>query len=161
MRFITSLGGVGVAVGLVGCAAYSPGSFRQGGRAFAGQLVTLDCLDLAVAGDRDPVAPGPILDFQFGNRCDHAIGVDLGAIRATGRTPTGEEVALVAYDPYREIRPLRLEARTAGRERLEYRKARDLGIDLIQVCVELEGVTGGGGGRVCVDADRRVAEVAP
>ncbi len=162
MPSIITLGSVCLSLGLVGCTAYSPGSFRHRGQEFSGQLVTLECLDLAVAGDRDVVAPGPILDYRFGNRCDHAIAVDLGAVRATGRTPSGEEVALVPYDPYREIKPLRLEARTTGRERLEYRKAQDFGIDLVQVCVALDGVTGrGGGGRVCVDARGRVAEVSP
>ena len=167
MPSIITLGSVCLSLGLVGCTAYSPGSFRHRGQEFSGQLVTLECLDLAVAGDRDVVAPGPSLDYRFGNRCDHAIAVDLGAVLATGRTPSGEEVALVPYDPYREIKPLRLEARTAGRERLAYRGVapgppQDFGIDLVSVCVALDGVTGhSGGGRVCFDAGGRVAEVTP
>jgi hypothetical protein len=164
MPSITTVGGALATLGLAGCLAYSPGSFRRGGDAFEGQLVRLDCLELGVAGQHDAVAPGPVVSYEFGNRCDHAIAVDLGAVRATGRTPDGHEVALVAYDPYREIKPLRLEARSYGHERLEYRKAVDLGIDLVQVCVELEGITQTRApARVCMTADvpPQVAEVSP
>ena len=152
MPSITTLGGALLPLGLAGCMAYSPGSFRRSGEAFEGQLLTLDCLDLGVASQHDPVAPGPVVAYQFGNRCDHSIRVDLGAIHATGRTPAGEEVALVPYDPYGEIRPLRLEAHSYGRERLEYRKARDFGVALVQVCVDVGGMTdSGAGNRVCFD----------
>lgn len=161
MPSILARGSACVALGLLGCSRYSAGSFHGGGRDFTGQYVTVGCLDVAIASDHDPVAPGPVVDYQFGNRCDRAVPVDLGAIRATGRTPSGEEVALVPYDPYREIRGLRLEARTAGRERLEYRKARDFGTDVVQICLALDGLTEAPGGRVCVDTGARVAEVAP
>ena len=87
-----------VALGLAACATYSPGSFAARGESFTGELTTVGCLDLAVAGTRDAVAPGPIVDFQFGNRCDHAVHVDLAAVRATGRTTSGEEVALVCVE---------------------------------------------------------------
>ena len=151
------------AVGLLGCATYSPGSFTAHGERFTGELATVGCLDVAVAGTRDPIAPGPVLDYQFGNRCDHAIHVDLSAVRAVGRTSSGEEVALVPYDPYGEIDAEKLEARGAGRERLEYRTARDFGTDLVQVCVDLGAVTERGQAAVvCVTPDGgRVAEVAP
>jgi hypothetical protein len=152
-----------LALGLTGCATYSPGSFASRGQAFTGQAVTLGCLDLAIAGTRDAIAPGPVVDYQFGNRCDRAIGVDFRAIRATGRTARGEQVALVAYDPYGEITGKRLEARTAGRERLEYRAARDLSADLIEVCVEVGAITAGATPTtVCVEPGRpRIAEVTP
>jgi len=160
MSSFTLLAIAGVSLGLVACAPYSPGSFRVPGRDFSGERLTLDCLDLAVAGDRDLVAAGPIVDYQFGNRCQHPITVDLGAIRATGRTPTGEEVALVPYDPQGQIRAVTLETRTAGRERLEYRKARDFGIDLVQVCVALDGVAGASTGVVCFATNTRTVAVA-
>lgn len=164
MPSIIRLGGALAALGLAGCLSYSPGSFRRGSEPFEGQHLTLDCLELGVAGQHDAVAIGPVVSYQFGNRCDHAVAVDLGAIRATGWTPSGQEVALIPYDPYREIKPLRLEAHSYGRERLEYRKAVDLGVDLVHVCVELGGVTSGpASARVCIDHELppQVAEVTP
>ncbi|MBK9037299.1 MAG: hypothetical protein IPL61_39660 [Myxococcales bacterium] len=163
MPSIAVLVGSVAAVGLLGCATYSPGSFAARGESFTGQLATIGCLDLAVAGTRDAVAPGPVVDFQFGNRCDHAVHVDLSAVRATGRTSAGERVALVAYDPYGEIARQKLEARGIGRERLEYRSARDFGTDLIEVCVEVGQITEGGApSMMCVAPEPgRVAEVTP
>ena len=150
-------------MGLLGCAAYSPGSFAARGESFPGQLVTVGCLDLAVAGSRDAVAPGPVVDYRFGNRCDHAIHVDFTTVRAIGRTSRGEEIPLVAYDPYGEISQQKLEARTAGRERLEYRSARDFGIDVVEICVEVGALTDGDSpSAVCVvPGGARVAEVTP
>ncbi|MBL8627963.1 MAG: hypothetical protein JNK64_42145 [Myxococcales bacterium] len=151
-----------VALGLAACATYSPGSFAARGESFTGELATVGCLDVAVAGTRDAVAPGPIVDFQFGNRCDHAVHVDLAAVRATGRTTSGEEIALVAYDPYREISRQKLEARGFGRERLEYRSARDFGTDIALVCVDVGAITeGGAAAQLCVAPETRVAEVTP
>lgn len=159
----TTLAYVAVPLGLLGCTSYSPGSFRHAGRAFTGQTTTIACLDLGVAGDRDAVAPGPIVDYQFGNRCDHPIAIDLGAVRATGRTGDGRDVALVAYDPYHTLRALRLEARSSGRERLEYRNAADFGTDLVSVCLSLDGITDAAptGQQICVANGNRVAEVSP
>lgn len=151
-----------VPLGLTACATYSPGSFAARGESFTGELTTVGCLDLAVAGTRDSVAPGPIVDFQFGNRCDHAVHVDLGAVRATGRTASGDEIALVPYDPYGEITRQKLEARGIGRERLEYRNARDFGTDVALVCVEVGAITeGGAAAQLCVAPETRVAAVAP
>lgn len=163
MPSITALVGSVAAVGLLGCATYSPGSFAARGESFTGQLTTIGCLDLAVAGSSDAVAPGPIVEYQFGNRCDHAIHVDLGAVRALGRTSSGEQVALVPYDPYSELSRQKLEARGFGRERLEYRTARDFGTDVMEVCVEVGAITENGhASELCVVPDRaRIAAVTP
>jgi hypothetical protein len=47
---------------------------------------------------------------------------------------------MVPYDPYGQILPLPLDARTAGRERIEYRTARDFSGDVIAVCVAIGGI---------------------
>ncbi|MBE7448048.1 MAG: hypothetical protein HS111_03915 [Kofleriaceae bacterium] len=120
---------------LVGCAGYRAGSFAVAGEPFVGERTTLGCLDVAVDVHRDPVAAGPVVHYQFGNRCDRAATVDLGRVRVTGRTRDGAEVALVPFDPHGEIRALPLDAHRAGRERIEYRTRRDLGGDVISVCV--------------------------
>lgn len=162
MPSVTALVAPLVALGLTACATYSPGSFAARGESFTGELTTVGCLDLAVAGTRDSVAPGPVVDFQFGNRCDHAVHVDLAAVRAVGRTASGDEVALVAYDPYGEITRQKLEARGFGRERLEYRSARDFGTDITLVCVDVGAITeGGAAAQLCVAPETRVAEVTP
>lgn len=161
LRHVASLGLF--ALGLTGCATYSPGAFATRGENFTGQLLTVGCLDLGIVGTRDAVAPGPVVEYQFGNRCDRAVPLDLRAVTAVGRTSSGQQVALVPFDPYGEITPKRLEARTAGKERLEYRNARDLGIDIVEVCVEVGAITTGGTpSTVCVvPGGARVAEVSP
>lgn len=162
MPSLTTLARIAVPLGLIGCQSYSPGSFTHAGAPFTGQMLTIECLDLGVASDPDPIVAGPVVAYQFGNRCDRAVEVDLAAVRATGRTADGREVALVAYDPYRTLRALRLEARSSGRERLEYRKADDLGTDLVSVCLALDGITRAAptGAQVCLAGGNRVAEVS-
>ena len=124
------------------CASYRAGSFEISGEPFLGERTTAGCLDLAVDVGRDAVATGPVVQYQFGNRCDRAASIDLGGVRVTGRTSTGEEVAMVAYDPYGQIRRLPLDARASGRERIEYRTAREFGGDVIAVCVAIGSIAG-------------------
>jgi hypothetical protein len=126
------------------CASYRAGSFETSGGPFLGERTTAGCLDLAVEVARDAVATGPVVQYQFGNRCDRVTTIDLGGVRVTGRTASGEEVAMVAYDPYGQIRPLPLDARGAGRERIEYRTSRDYSGDVVAVCVAIGSIGGDG-----------------
>lgn len=123
------------------CASYRAGSFEAGGEPFPGERITTACVDLAVDVARDAVATGPVVQYQFGNRCDRAQTIDLGGAAVTGRTASGEVITMVAYDPYNEIRPLPLDARAFGRERIEYRTSRDFSGDVVAVCVAIAGVT--------------------
>jgi hypothetical protein len=133
-----------LALGLTGCATYSPGSFASRGQAFTGELTTVGCLDLAVAGTRDASRRGRWSTISSATAAITRVHVDFWARCAPpAAPPAASEVALVAYDPYGEITGKRLEARTAGRERLEYRAARDLSADLIEVCVEVGAITAG------------------
>jgi hypothetical protein len=146
------------------CTPYRAGSFTMAGEPFVGELTTAGCLDLAVAVARDPVATGPVVQYQFGNRCDRAATIDLGRVAVTGRTANGEEVAMVAYDPYAEIKPLPLDARTAGRERIEYRTARDFSGDVVSVCVRIGALAEPGTAHLemtCHQLAPQVAEVTP
>ncbi|KAB2881763.1 MAG: hypothetical protein F9K40_23845 [Kofleriaceae bacterium] len=124
------------------CATYRAGSFEMSGEPMLGERTTAGCLDLAVDVARDAVATGPVVQYQFGNRCDRAATIDLGGVRVTGRTATGEEVAMVPYDPYNEIRALALDARASGRERIEYRTSRELSGDVVAVCVAIGAIGG-------------------
>jgi len=55
---------------LAGC-AYQPGSFRYAPHEFPGQRATVGCLDIAIERRADlPI--GPVLSYQFANRCDRA-----------------------------------------------------------------------------------------
>ena len=108
----------------IGACGYQPGSFRgAAGRAsFAGQRATVGCLDVAVAGRWSPSPTvAQAVQVDFGNRCDRPVVVDFTALRAVGRDDGGREHALAIHDPRREIHPLSLEARTAGREVIELR----------------------------------------
>ncbi|HYU16850.1 MAG TPA: hypothetical protein VEL05_12280 [Candidatus Acidoferrum sp.] len=131
-----------IAVGLCAC-AYQPGSFRTGrpAREFAVQRATVGCLDVAVAGRWDPAhAGGQVVEIDFGNRCDRAVVVDFTALRAKGRDDEGGEGPLALFDPRKEIRPLSLEARTAGREVLEWRPANAR--RLRAACLDVSGLAG-------------------
>jgi hypothetical protein len=121
---------IALACVLVGC-AYRPGSFTYATQDFAGQRVTAGCLDIAVDRRAD-LAIGPVLDFQFANRCDHAAVVDLGAVAVIGRGPFGAEVALRPFDPRAELHPAALDGRSAGSEALAYPSARPMP----QICAD-------------------------
>jgi hypothetical protein len=74
------------------------------------------CLDVAILrGQVDGV-----VGYQFGNRCEHSVRVDFGAARVVGIDGTGRRIALVAYDPAREIGPRDLDARASGEAWIEY-----------------------------------------
>ena len=134
---------------LVACAAYRPGTFQRTAPAGTA-VVEAGCLDVAATVTDDAVAAWPVVDLQFGNRCDRPVPVDLRAIAASGHTRTGAVVNLVPYDPMAELRPLPLEARSRGRELLQYRDRRDLGVvgaDVVDLCLEL-GALGGAAAQV-------------
>jgi hypothetical protein len=146
---------------------YKPGSFQILGEPFVGDTVTAGCLDLAVKVARDPVATGPVVQYQFGNRCDRVATIDLKRVPVTGRTAAGEEVAMVAYDPYGAMTALPLDARTAGRERIEYRIAKDFTGDVVSICVAIGELAEPGTSRLAMTCHNvappttTVAEVSP
>ncbi len=121
---------VALVCALVGC-AYQPGSFARAPHDFVGQRVTVGCLDIAVERRAD-LTLGPVLGYQFGNRCDHPALVDLGAARVIGHDPQGADVVLRPYDPRREIRPVELDGRSAGAEALAYASDRSM----LEVCAD-------------------------
>jgi len=164
MRGLASFGVV-----LVGaCSSYHAGSYSGPRGPFAGDRATVGCLDVAVAAHPDAAASGPVLAYEFGNRCDHATTVDLTAVAVRARTVDGRAVLLAPYDPLAELRAARLEARRTGREVIEYRASAPIAI----ACAELAGLEGGYGEArtVCVAmpdaapaaaAQPAVAEVSP
>jgi len=120
---------------MAGC-AYRAGSFSASGHEFAGQRATLGCLDLAI--DRRPDAPlGAVLAYDLGNRCDHAIRIDLSAAAVVGRTSIGD-TRLAPYDPLRELHPMALDGRAVGRETIEYRSEEPIAAR--DVCVDAGGL---------------------
>lgn len=124
---------LGCALLVIGC-AYKPGSLapRTDG---SGQLATIGCLDVTI-GRRADHGDWPVLEYAFGNRCDHAVVVDLAWTQVVGRTADGAEVALVPYDPKAEIRVLKLDGRSQGTEALAYPAEVSLG----QVCVDAASI---------------------
>lgn len=116
----------------VGC-GYAPDSF-QSQHAFPGMRQTVGCLDIAVHAQRDVVTRNPLLEVNVGNRCDHGVDVDLGALRV--RANTG--AALAAVDPRREIRVLRMDGRLVGREVIEY--AGEASTTIAALCVDASRV---------------------
>ena len=120
-----------ISCALIGC-AYQPGSFTWGLNQFPGQRATVGCLDVSVERRTDfPI--GPVLAYQFANRCDRPTTVDLAAIAVVGRDAAGGEVALRAYDPRAELHPVTLDARNVGVESLAYPAT----TALAQVCVDV------------------------
>jgi hypothetical protein len=138
------------AVALTAC-GYRGGSFAGPRGAFAGERVTVGCLDVAVAAVHDAAAEGPAIAYEFGNRCDRPARVDLTAVAVRGRTATGHEVALAPFDPLLELRPARFEARRSGGEVFVYHANSGEAVRL--VCADVGAIDDGGGGRreICVD----------
>lgn len=120
-------------VGVAAC-SYSPGSYAFYNRTFPGQRLTVGCLDVSIDRRLDMVGR-PVLDYQFGNRCESSVVIDLARVPVVARTTTGEEIALAAWDPHHEIRPARLGARQAGGEALAYESLED-DQTFAQVCVD-------------------------
>ncbi|HEX4421789.1 MAG TPA: hypothetical protein VH165_27950 [Kofleriaceae bacterium] len=126
-----------VCLATAGC-AYEPGSFVWGKDTFPGQRASVGCLDIAI--DRRSDLPiGPVLGYQFANRCDHALAVDLGAVAVVGRNAAGIRVGLAPYDPRHEVHPVLLDASSVGTEALAYPAAQAL-----ELCVDVSSFVGPG-----------------
>ncbi len=119
---------------LAGC-AYHAGSFADRKGVSPGAHTTLGCLDLAIAQAQTSDA-GTVVDYFVGNRCDQRLTFDLAHVHIIGRSATGTEVALTAYDPRNELSPQPLAARWSGRARIEYRGAEPV----VSICAEVAGV---------------------
>ncbi|HEX4423452.1 MAG TPA: hypothetical protein VH165_36335 [Kofleriaceae bacterium] len=99
---------------LAGCfPTYQPGSFPVAAE-------PLGCLDVAVLATRRPEAAGPVAVVYLGNRCDHRVAIDLTRLTVVGGSDDGAQVAMIAFDPDREIAPRRLDALGVGEEWIEY-----------------------------------------
>jgi hypothetical protein len=121
-----------------GC-AYRAGSFGAWGHDFPGRRTTIGCLDLAIERRADNPT-GPVLAYDFGNRCDGPLLIDLHTTSVVARTAHGDLVML-PYDPERKIRALPLDGRSVGSEAIEYRT--DLaGTELTAICVDAASVVG-------------------
>ena len=126
-----------------GC-GYRPGTLKLPERCPAsGELRTAGCLDFAVCPFRDPEAEGPAVAIAFANRCDQAVKVDLGALKATGLLRDGRRVAMTAYDPDGELRPAKLDARREGRENIEYQVPTHIAERPVTLCLDFSGVDAG------------------
>jgi hypothetical protein len=119
------------ALALGGC-AYQPDSFVHARQPFDGVQLTIDCLDLSVGRGTYPSATSNVVAYWFGNRCDTPVVVDLASARVVGMATDGSAIDLQAFDPLRELRLLRLDARAVGHESIDYPSA----LALSSVCVD-------------------------
>jgi len=131
-HLLSRLAWIALVICAAGACAYQPGSFAYARQAFPGVRSTLGCLDVAVERRAD-LPTGPVLGFQFANRCDHAMPIDLAAVSVVGRDATGAEVVLRPYDPQAEIHAVALDGRSGGGEALAYPSSRAMP----QVCVDV------------------------
>jgi len=104
---------------LAGC-FYSPGSYHDTLGPLPGHRVDLACLDLAVTLTEDRLAPPPVVQYSFGNRCTHSTVVDFTSVHAYGRYNNGRLVELVARDPKQELEPLPIDGWWHGQEEIAY-----------------------------------------
>lgn len=127
-----------VAALVLGSCAYGPSSFSFMERPWAGTRTTIGCLDLALT-PRERQAPErhAVLAYEFGNRCDVPVTVDLSSARVVGRDSNGSEHLLAAFDPDLEIRPAVLDAYAQGRELIAYPS----GVKLVDICVDAAALT--------------------
>ena len=120
---------------LAGC-AYEAGSFRSPGRAFAGEHLTVGCLDLSIERRPDLARGDVVIGYVFGNRCDHPALVDLGAAELIGHSLGSGPLSLPPYDPNREIAPMWLDGRAVGSEAISYA----CNVPLRKVCVDASSI---------------------
>ncbi len=122
-----------------------------------GTHVAFPCVELAISQVRDAVARQPVIQYAFGNRCDHRVMIDFTALRVVANDATGREVPLVPYDPRHELRPLPLPGGFAGGERIEYDAPGGERIELAQVCVDVGHFAPSDGGKrwACLSDDVR------
>ena len=124
------------ALALGGC-AYQPDSFSHAPPPFAGVYVSVECLDLAIARRKNATPESNVLEYRFGNRCEQPALVDLAAARVYGTTVEGDWMDLIAYDPFHELRALRIDARAVGREAIDYPSSEMLE----HVCIDAASIT--------------------
>lgn len=119
---------------LSGC-AYQADSFSYSREPFRGVYVSVSCLDMAIEHRKQPNR-SDVLAFAFGNRCDDPAVVDLAAARVYGHTADGAAVKLFAFDPFKEIRLMRIDGRAVGREAIEYPSNKPLA----DVCIDVASI---------------------
>ena len=119
-----------------GC-SYRADSFSYPGRPFPGQRVTVGCLDIAVDRRPDFKENTAVIDYQFGNRCDEPVVIDLLRVPVHGRTASGEERVLTPYDPNLEMMAMKLDARQAGGEAIAYPTTEPMA----QICVDAAAIS--------------------
>lgn len=111
------------AISCAAACAYAPGSFVGRSGSFPGARATIGCLDVAVTPVRGPTQLGPVVQYTVGNRCDEVALIDFSAVRVCPASGVDLGPPMAPYDPKRELRPLRMEARTVITEQIEYRQA--------------------------------------
>ena len=98
--------------------------------------MVVHCFDAAVARRYGVHGGAPVLQYSFGNRCDHHVDLDLAAVRVVGRDDAGREIALAPFDPRGEIHPQAIDARMAGSEQIEYPADRSI----VSLCADVGGI---------------------
>lgn len=139
-----------------GCHGYQPGSFSHALAAHAEARATVGCIDIAAEPRFDSAAVGPVLRVAVANRCDRAVQVDLGAIRARG-----DRVDHRPFDPRGEIRPALLDGRATAAETIEYRPVAPVVGYPRTLCLDVSAIAGSGQKTppLCVRFDTAVAGV--
>jgi hypothetical protein len=132
-----------IAVVLAGC-FYGPGSYHDTLGPFPGKRVELACLDLAVTLTQDALAPDPVVEYSFGNRCTHSTVVDLASVPAIGRYADGTVRDLHPRDPKHELAALPIDAWWHGEEEISY-EAADRGAPDV-VCIDAGHIDRSGDG---------------
>jgi len=133
MRIASGVALLGVVV--TGCQTYRPGSFRYRSLPFPEARVTVACLDLGIQRRSDYEGQA-VLEYTFGNRCEHAQQIDLAYARVVGRDDEGNEHVLTPFDPRGEILPKPIDSGLSGREAIAYPSDRVMA----QVCVDTASI---------------------
>ena len=121
------------AIGFVLAGCYA-GDYTTVTTPFVGTRANVGCIDVAVAMTEDQTAPGPIISYQFGNHCFHQAMIDFTQVRVVATTrDDAQQIELHANDPRGEIKPMQIDAWTAGDERIAY----DTPHPLEKICVDL------------------------
>lgn len=125
-----------LALVLFSACGYHAGSFEHPLADFDGPRRTVGCIDVSIAPYADSSTQGPAAAYTLGNRCDAPVLVDL-RVAARVRYADGSSVKVRARDPGGEIHKVYLEARSVGREYIEYAVPADAPADPEELCLDV------------------------
>ena len=130
----------------------------------ASAVASTGCLELSAAVMVDGLGkvPGIPLRISFHSTCKESAPVDLQRVRVLARLGTGAWIALIPYDPERDMHPGLLAPDDVGVEAIEYQAPSGALAGWTAVCANFDAVRAGApvtGAVLCFDPRGRAVAI--